>query len=273
MSSGPVATVFRACVDAGLDVRLRADAVNLYFQGRSMAKIVGRSRVQHKLEIHHKYMAGPRIGEFASRRNGSYMVFDIDTGFADAYAEELSTLIRRACKHVKHEENVELQLLQQNGGSAEVACFDRQIQVPGIRRKLDIVGVTSTGTPVLVAVEVKCYYDRRIQCVSEQLHEYLKILDPVRAGLREDIAASYRTVCSQLRQLGMPAPDPQRITAGMPVSGLAVVCGYKPRSQLLPRAHQRATELKRPIHLWQPKSDDCAIPPPSGWVRMGRPGS
>ena len=52
LMDGPCATVFRACVKAGLDVRLRANAVNLYFGGRSMPRIVGRSRLPHRLEIH-----------------------------------------------------------------------------------------------------------------------------------------------------------------------------------------------------------------------------
>ncbi|MCY4506734.1 MAG: hypothetical protein OXG35_07205, partial [Acidobacteria bacterium] len=235
LQAGPCATVLRACVRDDLDVRLRANGVNLYFQGRSMGRIVGRSRVRHKLEIHHKYVAGARIGEFSGRRSGSCLVFDIDTGFAAAYAAALPALIRRAGGHAGHEENVELRLLQQNGGAAEVCCFDRQIQVPGTRRTLDILGATSVGAPVLVAIEVKRYPDNRIQDVPRQLHEYLEILEPGRAGLREDIAASYRTVCSQLRRLGRPAPDPQRITAGMPVMGLVVVSGYTRVSQLRPR--------------------------------------
>ena len=269
LRDGPCATVFRACVDAGLDVRLRANALNLYFQGRSMARIVGRSRVAHKLEIHHKYVVGDRIGEFAGRRSGSYLVFDIDAGFAATYAVGLAALIGHARGHAGDEENVELRLLQRNGGEAEVCCFDRQIQVPGTRRTLDIVGVTADGAPVLVAVEVKRYYDSRIQSVPEQLHEYLEILDPGQAGLREDIAASYRTVCGQLQRLGRPAPDRQRITAGMPVIGLAIVSGYNPRSKLLSRAHRLAATLDRPIHLWQPGSGEFAIPPPSRWARMG----
>ena len=62
--------VFRACVNVGLDVGLRANAVNLYFRGRSMARIVGGSRVAHRLEIHPKYVVEDRSGEFAGRLSG-----------------------------------------------------------------------------------------------------------------------------------------------------------------------------------------------------------
>ena len=273
LKDGPCVTVFRACVRAGLDVRLRANAVNLYFGGRSMARIVGRRRLPHRLEIHPKYVARDRIGEFVGRPSGSYLVFDVNVGFADAYATELPALMRMAGKHSGHEENAELRLLQRNGGMAYVCCFDRQVQVPGTRRTVDVVGVTSKDVPVLVAIEVKRYPDNRIQKVPEQLHEYLKILDPDRNGLRDDVAKSYRTVCNQLRLLKRPAPDPGRLTTGMPVSGLVIVSGYNPRSELLPRPHQLAAELDRPIYLWEPGPGEFAIPPPGQWRRMGQDGS
>ena len=64
-------------------------------------------------------------------------------------------------------------------------------------------------------------------------------------------------------------PDPDLVTAGMPVKGLAIVSGYKPRSRLLPRAHKLAAQLERPIHLWRPAGDDYRIPEVEGWERMG----
>lgn len=269
LMGGPCATVFRACVKAGLDVRLRANAVNLYFGGRSMARIVGRDRLAHGLVIHPKYVAEDRIGEFAGRPSGSYLVFDVTARFADAYASALPALMLKARDHVGHEENVELRLLQRNDGTSDVCCFDRQVQVPGTRRTVDIVGLTSKSIPILVAIEVKRYPDNRIQHVPEQLHEYLEILDPDRKGLRDDVAESYRTVCSQLRRIGRAAPDPGRITAGMPVRGLVIVSGYNPRSTLLPRARRLAAKLERPIYLWEAALGEFAIPPPGRWRRMG----
>ena len=179
---GPCATVFRACVKAGLDVRLRANAVYLYFGGRSMARIVGHNPVSHRLEIHPKYVVKDRIGEFAGRRSGSYLIFDVTAGFADAYAAELPVLMRKARKHAGHEENVELCPLQRNDGAVDVCCFDRQVQVPGTGRTVDIVGLTSKKDLALVAIEVKRYPDNRIQHVPGQLHEYLEILARIERG-------------------------------------------------------------------------------------------
>ena len=272
LQDGPCATVFRACIDAGLDVRLRPGYVSLYFEGRSMARIVGRRRVAHKLWVHAKYAAGP-IGGHAGQSRGSYFVFDVDAGFAEAYAMELSSLIRRAQDHVGHEENVELDLLRDNAEPGEVFCFDRQVQVPGIRRRLDVLGLIGGHPPALVAIEVKRYRDNRIQVAPQQLHEYLEILDRSGEGLRGDVAESYRTVCTQLRRLGLPAPEPERITARMPVTGLLVVSHYNSRSRLLSRAHRMAATLERPLYLWQPGAGDFVIPPPEAWIRMGVDGA
>ena len=181
-------------------------------------------------------------------------VFDVNPGFADAYTAELPALMLKAGEDVGHEENVEARLLQRNDGTADVCCFDGQVQVPGTRRTVDIVGSTSKNAPALVAIEVKRYPDNRIQHVPGQLHEYLEILDPDRKGLRGDVAESYRTVCSQLRRLERAALDPGRITAGIPVRGFVIVSGYNPRSKLLRRAHRQAAKLERPIYLWVPGS-------------------
>ena len=266
---GPCGTVLRACRDAGLDIRLRDDYLNLYFRGRSLARIAGRRRHPAKLEIHHKYVVADRIGHRAGRRRNEHCEFEVDAKFADVYAAHLDTIITRARKYVGREEDVELRLLERNDGTAAVCCFDRQIQVPGIRRRLDLIGFLVGEVPALVAIEVKRYPDPRIQHVPQQLHEYLEILDPTQVGLRADVARSYRTVCYQLRTLGLPAPDPEKIAAGMPVKGLAIVSHYNPRSRLLPRAHELAAKLERPMHLWQPADGEFLIPRPDRWVRMG----
>ena len=266
---GPCGTVLRACRSAGLDVRLRDNYLNLYFRGRSLARIVGRCRRPATLEIHHKYVVADQIGDCAGRRSKDYCTFDVDAAFAKVYAAHLDTMIKRARDYVGREEDVELRLLERNDSTVAVCCFDRQIQVPGTRRTLDLVGLLAGQVPALVAIEVKRYPDSRIQCVPRQLHEYLEILDPTQDGLRDDVARSYRTVCEQFRTLGLSAPNPTQIVAGMPVRGLVIVIDYNPRSRLLPRAHERAAKLERPMHLWQPADEEFLIPGPERWVPMG----
>ena len=265
---GPCRTVLRAALGAGLDVRLRDNYLNLYFRGRSLARIRGRRRAPARLKIHYKYLAADRIGDCGGRRSGDYCDFDVDDAFAVVYAANLDTTIERARVYVGREEDVELRLLERNDRTAAVCCFDRQVQVPGIRPRLDLVGFLAANVPAVVAIEVKRFRDNSIQKVPRQLNKYLEILDPTREGLRDDVARSYRTVCGQLRALGLSAPDPERITAGMPVRGLVIASDYNPRSILLARAHELAETLERPIELWQPP-DGVFIPGPEQWVRMG----
>ncbi len=257
-------------MDADIDVRLRSNYVNLYFRGRSLARIVGRSRHPAKLEIHHKYVLENQIGEYTGHRTGDYVRFDVDGPFAVIYADHLDALIKHAQRYVGPEEVVEEKLLKSNDSKVTVCCFDRQIQVPRTRRTLDLLGLLSSRDPTLVAIEVKRYPDSRIQHVSQQLHDYLEILDPKKQGLRTDVARSYRKVCKQLRALGLPAPHPAQITSGMRVEGLVIVYDYEPRSRLLARAHKLATNLERPIYLWQPKETEHVIPAAEQWQRMGR---
>lgn len=266
---GPCRTVLRAALNAGLDVRLRDNYLNLYFRGRSLARIRERRGAPARLEIHHKYLAAARIGDFGGRRSGDYCSFDVHDAFAEVYAANLDTMIERARTYVGREEDVELRLLEHNNRTAAVCCFDRQVQVPGTRRRLDLVGYLAAEVSALVAIEVKRFLDNSIQKVPRQLNEYMEILDPTREGLRDDVAGSYRTVCRQLRALGLSAPDPEQITEGMPVRGLVIVSDYSPRSVLLARAHELAATLERPIDLWQPANGEFLIPGPGQWVRMG----
>ena len=266
---GPSGTVLRACRDAGLDARLRDNYLNLYFRGRSLARIGGGRRRPATLKIHHKYVVANAIGNRTGRRSKNYCEFDVDAAFAEIYTAHLDTMITRARQYAGPEEDVELRLLERNGSTAAVCCFDRQVQVPGTRRTLDLVGLLAGDVPALVAIEVKRYRDTSIQKAPRQLHEYMEILDPTHEGLRPDVARSYRTVCEQLRKLGLTASDPKQITVGMPVKGLVIVSDYNPRSRLIPRAHECAADLERPIYLWQPGDGEFLIPVPDRWVRMG----
>ena len=267
---GPCATVRGACLDAGLDARLRPDAISFYSHGRSIARIEGRRRRPAKLSVHRKYLAEDRIGDYVGGGNGEYRTFDVDAAFAKVYASRVHSLVERAGGHVGSEETVESRLLECNDGEAPVCCFDRQVQMPGTPRRLDLMGLISGPVAALVAIEVKRHPDGRIQDAPRQLHEYLEIFDPAREGLAADVACSYRRVCQQLRALGLAAPDPDLVVAGMSVKGLVIVSGYNPRSRLLPRAHELAARLERPIHLWQPDGDHHCIPEAERWERMGR---
>jgi hypothetical protein len=260
---GPAADILDACKKAGLDVRLRANYINVYSAGRSLARLECRNGLP-QLVIHHKYVPNEKIGAYQGKREKAYCSFGVDADFATEYRAKLHSLVQRALPYQGPEEEIEFQLLNANTGSTGAFCLDRQIQVPGIRRKLDLIAVRE-DRPALVLIEVKRYPDPRIQHVAKQLHEYLEIFDPTGAGLRGDVAKSYKTVCEQMKELELPAPDPSLISEGMPVEGLVVLSDYNAHSKLLDRARAQASILQRPMYLWRPEPGDFKMPDASSW--------
>ena len=67
----------------------------------------------------------------------------------------------------------------------------------------------------------------------------------------------------------LPVRLAHQITVGMPVKGLVIVSDYNPRSRLLPRVHELAAKLERPLYLWQPPKGEFLIPVPERCLRMG----
>ena len=60
-----------------------------------------------------------------------------------------------------------------------------------------------------------------------------------------------------------------RSRRGCRSKALVIVSDYNPRSRLLPRAHELAAKLERPVHLWQLTEGEFLIPAFDRWVRMG----
>lgn len=156
--------------------------------------------------------------------------------------------------------------MQANLEGTPLVVIDRQIVNGRPRVKLDMLALTvDRGEPTLVAVELKRGLDNRIQQVAEQALKYVKMLDPTGAGLRADVARSYRDVCEQLRALGFKSCDPALIRAWMRVVGLVALADYNPRSRLLGRALKAARRLDRPIAFCQLTGDRLTLPPSSQW--------
>lgn len=265
---GTSAPVLAACREAGLDVRLRENYWNAYDAGRSVAKVVwvgGAAR----LTVNRKYLHTGAFPGVMRAVRGHYVHLPVIDRLALQFRGELPRLRLLASAHAGTEERDEFRLLNDNRSDTPIATIDRQVQVPGTRQTLDIVGVTTTGTPTLVLVEIKRDLDNRIQHVPTQLAGYLDVFVRAGGGLRADIASSLALVAGQLAELGFPAPSPSRFHAGMPVVGLVVLVRYDPSSGLLDRAHRDARNLAHPIWCWLPDDGSrLRLPPPEEWVRM-----
>lgn len=265
---GTSAPVLAACRAAGLDVRLRENYWNAYDAGRSVAKIAWAGGAA-RLVVHRKYLhtdAFPGVKRTAKK---DYVYLPVVDRLARQFDAELPRLRLQAAGYARTEERDEVRLLRDNDGDVPVSTIDRQVQVPGTRRTLDVVGVTTSGTPTLALVEIKRDRDNRIQQVPVQLARYLDIFVGAGGGLRADIASSLALVAGQLAELGFAAPSPSRFHAGMPVVGLVVLVRYDPSSDLLNRANRAARNLAHPIWCWRPHDHTrLRLPPPEEWVRM-----
>ncbi len=254
-----------------LDVRFRDDYLNAYEAQNSVAKLRWKTGGGVDLEIHTKFL---RDSPLARRPNlnpehDPYARFDVTREFASAYLDALPAIQELvAAEYAKGEGEWEAKCVKANRWGTPVLVIDRQIVSGKPAARIDILAIGGGHSDsYMVAVEMKRDLDSSIQKVSEQTAKYLRMLDPDGAGLREDVADSYRDVCHQLRVLGFEAPDPDRIRTGMPVKGLVVLADYNDKSELLQKAFDLALGLDREIGFCRISKDDLILPPEKGWSR------
>ena len=244
----PLRGVLDACVLAGCDIRLREDEVHAYHDGNRIAKLC-LCRSEPRLVVNRKYLVdGIRHGKGV----GDYVRFPVDAAFVASWRGAVSDVIKEAKRARRNPEGEwEQKLIRANGASKPVQILDRQVQLPGLRGKLDLLGVLhrEAGGIELAAIELKHRLNNDIQVVALQLARYVNMLQENGRGLKSDIAVAYRTVAKQMRDLGRDAPAASDIASGMPVTGLAVLAEYNDRSQLLDRARRTTSEEEMP-HLY-----------------------
>ena len=258
-------TLIDAFREHGLDVRLRGDYFNAYRANCSVAKVSWlRRKKRPRLEIHRKYLIDAPL--LSAKGRGDSVGLDLSTTDAEAYRSSLPAILGAIKKHIGEEGRWEQRTIESNLVGTPLLVIDRQIVNGRPRVELDILAVAVTADkPALVAIELKRDLDNRIQHVAAQALKYVKMLDPDGAGLRADIASSYRTVCQQLRDLGLNACAPDFIQSGMPVVGLVALANYNSKSRLLDRAIEAARLLDRPIRFCHLDGDDPRLPAPSEW--------
>jgi len=269
LRDGVARPVVAASVANGLDLRLREGYVNVYDAGRSLARIARRRDGAVTLTIHRKYLFRTELPASGGVLRGDYVEFLLDAALAAAWMAALPALRRRAEGCRGKEEEVEEAFLRANHPGSPLVVIDRQVQIPGVQRRLDVAAVAETddGGHAFVAVELKQGLDNRIQQVPLQTLEYVTMLDPQGSGLRADVARAYRVVADQLRALGFPAPAPESVEPGMPVVGLIVLVNYDGRSRLLGRAAARAEDVGGRLFLWNaPSATALHVPAVREWT-------
>jgi hypothetical protein len=256
LEGGPGARIIEEWKAAELDVRIRPRYLTAYDSGRMVGRLTHGPRVGVRLEVHRKYLASTSAESAATGpARGAYPWLEIDRRGAEIYVAALEAIRANAARHKKKEESWEAALLRANA-RPPTWLIDRQVQVPGTERQVDLVGLSVDPEPAFVVIEIKRGKDNRLQDVAGQLREYMEIIAPD-GTLADDVAASYRLVTAQLARLGFAGPDPVLFHSGMTAVGLLVVCRPNPRSRLLgrARAQARADDLDLALLRFDDKRD------------------
>lgn|GEM_PF-2130940 len=245
------------------DVRLRDDSFNAYRAQSSVARVEWWGRQQVPLiKIDPAYLVGTSLLSDDTARRG----FDVSDEFLDLYERHLRQITNTIdSEHASPGGLWEAKCVQANSGATPFHIVDRQVVNSQPPLRLDLLAFSvDPQQPAAIAIELKRDSDNRIQDVPDQLAAYLDVLDPGGEGLRADMADSYRRACEQLQTLGLGAPDPSLIHAGMDVVGIVALANYNTRSELLGRALEGAGRLPRRINFCFLPANG-AIPAASQW--------
>jgi hypothetical protein len=198
---------------------------------------------------------------------GDYRRFHATGQFVGAYTEHVPAILSTAQPYAGPEAVVEQMMIRaSHGGASPVVFIDRQVQMHGVRKKADLVGLTAEGQFVLT--EVKRGLDNRIQHLMEQIREYYTVLAGSDGCLREEVVRSYRKVVQQKQSLGLLPRDIRLLDELDKVTCLLVLYGYNPRSELLVRLRQASSAHSLPVSLVVLPEGFYTLPPAAAWERL-----
>ena len=273
LKHGRFSALLKTVAERWLDVQLRERYVDVYAGGRRvlmLAETRFRER-RYRASIHRKYLSGLALPDARSSSAGDpYAHFDASPDFVSAYVSSLDTVLGNAKAYATPEAALEEQMIRQSRcPSSPVLFIDRQVQVHGIRRRADLIGVTidPEAAARVVLVELKQGLDNRIQHLMDQMSAYRKTVAP-QGRLHCEVASSYRTVVAQKRELGL-VPPAAAFPEGRPsVECLLVLADYNTKSKLLGRLRERARESSSGVKLILLEKDQYVLPPTDSWEAL-----
>lgn len=269
LRGGLLHPLLKAALLHELDLQIRDEYISLYYQGLSVLKLMRMSRDgKYRAKVHLKYLGGMRLSGERSRDN-RYVEFDATSPFIDDYAQRLAGLTANAAKHRTDERDAEQSLVRSTlNPDSPITILDRQVQVHGIRKRADIIGITRDAEPRLILGEVKAGLNNDIQHLLSQLRPYYDVLAGTNGRLKEEIACAYRNVVMQKQQLGV-LPQHVAFPSGSPhVECLVILCDYCSRSQLFDRAREQAKKCGLVIWVIKPAGPDYRVPDRATWERI-----
>lgn len=267
---GAYAPLVHIAVSRKCDIQIRENCLDVYSRGRCVLSLTHvPTHGVYRARIHRRFVTSLSGETPKVRTSGSYTYMTADGAFVDWFILHIDRIVANACATAKKEATIEECMIQASlQPGAPVVFIDRQMQLHGVRLRMDLLGLTmdGDGSKVLLT-EVKQGHDNRIQDLAEQTGDYCSLIAPD-GYLRSDVLESYRKVLDQKRQLGIISPDVQIGDGRIPVECLLVLYDYNDRSQLLCRLRERAKTCSLPIRLVRLERGVFRIPAQDCWERL-----
>jgi hypothetical protein len=184
-----------------------------------------------------------------------------------AYIQHLPSILSNARCYAGREAIAEQAIIRANNPlTSPVVFLDRQIQVPGIRKKMDLVGLMAPSE--FVITEVKQGLDNRIQHLMDQIHRYYLVLAGQDGCLRPEVVRSYNRVIQQKQSLSLLQENHPPLSHQTQVTCLLVLYGYNHRSQLLARLRAASAEHSLTVALIILPEGSYTLPARTNWEQL-----
>ena len=270
LSNGCLEQLLRSVVSRRLDVQIREHSLHVYAQGRRVLNLKrGQQRGTYVSEIHCDYQRGVPWRTPPTVDSKGYCRFHVDAAFLDMYTASIDRILQNAADMpMRKEATVEEKLIQENHyPGSSLVFFDRQVQLHGTPKRMDLIGLSSRPQPKIILTELKYGVNKDIPLLMDQISSYYNLIAPD-GYLREDVSRSYRDVIVQKQKLGLMSheismPDERPI-----VECLVVLYDYNERSELLDRLKQAAKQHPLPVWHVLLSKGQFVIPPAADWSML-----
>lgn len=270
LESGGLAGIVAETFRRDLDIQIREDYINVYHDGTSILKLAERKRLgEYRAFIHRKYLQDVALPDQLHGQK-SYAEFAATRPFINDWLRKLPAIIRNAARYASEEAKVEQQIIAAGGEpSSPVIFIDRQVQVHGVRKRADLLALSSAAEcSRLYLVELKRGLDNRIQLLIDQITNYYRIIADAEGRLRDEFLRSYQKVVQQKRRLGL-LPESVSFPRNAPlVDCLLILYDYNARSKLLSRLQDAAADSRLKPYLVVMEKESFKLPPIEEWERL-----
>ncbi len=266
LSAGCLQQLIQTAIARQLDIQIREHSIEIYICGRCIINLAQIQRLGiYKAKIHSKYLSGVQWPVSLDIGSDNYCRFAFDAASQSAYIARIDQIIGNAIALAELEATIEEKLIQASNHSKSPLVFiDRQVQLHGVQKRIDMIGLTMHPEPKIILTELKQGLDNRIQKLMDQISSYYELIAP-NGHLREEVFCSYAKVIAEKQRLGLMPPEICMPKKPPVVECLIVLYNYNDRSKLLGRLIDAAKQYTLPVRLVLLPEEQFVIPPMSDW--------